>query len=226
MMNLFLSWASRILAGILVSAVAVIPAEATVVNYHLSFENDMDLMNDPFGTISVSDEIGVNKLTFTIDVDNSKLGANADIHMFGFQLSGFAGTLTLSPTMISGETIELFVGPSNDTQVAGMGNTQFDYLVHFGNGNPTLEPVTFMLQGNMTFGLANLDPLDTINTNTGKITNFGLHVQSTSTQPGSEALGGQWIPCTPTNSIPEPTSALTWVLLSSFALAVRKQRKS
>jgi hypothetical protein len=206
------------------ATVVSVPAEATVVNYLLSFENDMELMNAPFGTISVSDEIGVNKLTFTIDVDNSKLGANADIQMFGFQLNGYAGSLTLSPTMISGESIQLFVGPSNDTKVAGMGNTEFDYLVHFGNGNPTLDPVTFMLQGDMTFGLSNLDEMDTILTNTGKITNFGLHVQSTSTQPGSEALGGRWFRETPPNTIPEPTSALTFFLLSSFALAARKKR--
>jgi hypothetical protein len=228
MLTSFLSHVRGVLGAAFVSIVAVVPAEATVVNYLLSFENDMELLNDPFGFVSVSDEIGVNKLTFTIDIDNTKLGANADIQMFGFQVNGFAGSLTLSPTVISSETIQLFVGPSNDTKVAGMGNTEFDYLVHFGNGNPVLEPVMFMLQGDTTFGLANLDPMDTVLTNTGKVTNFGLHVQSTSTQPGSEAFGGHWFrePPTTTNAIPEPTSVVTWLVLGSFALAFRNNRKT
>jgi len=202
--------------------VGVPTSTAAIETYAFTFENDMDLTNGPFGTLTVSDNL-TDRLTFTIDIDNSKLGPNADIQHFGFQLS-YAGTVNFdpNPTTIMGQQLGF------RSKVAGTGNTSFSYVIDFGNGaNPTLDPVTFVLQGSGLvdeLDLGNLQLASTTTTNTGKVAQFAVHVQSTNTTAGSEVNGGLYIPVpTPTGmSHPEPNSLMIWGLLAAVGIKRRR----
>ena len=207
------------------------------VLYKITFENDGVILSNPLGTIDVDGSVA-NRLTFTIDVIEGILGPNnpnIDIHQFGFQLSGFSGTLTLNPTVeqFNNVPIQLFqygVDPDNALRVAGMGNTEFDYLVDLGSGSPQIEPVRFTLEGT-GLSLANLVSTDTVTTNTGKVTNFGIHVQNTSFgNVTSEALGGLWTPTVTVTQLnaavaPEPNSLLIGLLLTAFAVSARRRKR-
>ena len=115
------------LLGLLLSGASV--ARALPMVFEFTFENDGDLTNSPFGTVTVNGD-AADRLTFTIDLDKTKLGAAADIHEFGFNLD-FVGAITLDPdpTVIDGVTLSL----SSNAKLRGR-NSRFDWVIGLGNG--------------------------------------------------------------------------------------------
>lgn len=198
-------------------------AYASIETFEFVIDNDGDLgFSPPFGTLRVSDDV-VDQLEFTISIDTSKFGPNADIQSFGFQVD-FAGVLDFnpSPTTILGKTLTF------SNKVAGTGNTSFDVVVNFGNGSPIINPVTFVLEGT-GLDLDDLFNASTTETNTSLDVHFMVHVQSTDTAAGSEAIGGLYVPVVPTGGgpdphMPEPNSVLVWSLLGLVASSSASRR--
>jgi hypothetical protein len=214
---------------LLFNMAATVNAGMSVFNF--SFENDGDLTNGPFGTVTVvegyNSTAAVNTLTFTIDIDQSKLLGTPDIHQFGFQ-TNFVGTIAFVPkTQVVGygtNTITLKKLGILD-KVSGFGSTRWDYVVDFGNGaNPVLDPVTFTV-GGVGLSLLALDNQDFAYKNAktflGPVSNFAVHVQSTgANRQGSEGLGGYY----ETSVVPENgnwASALIGVLIGAVIALVR-----
>jgi hypothetical protein len=196
------------LIGVVVQlfAPAASPVDAGMFIYEFSFENDGDLTEAPFGTLTVVDGYNtaamVNTLTFTIDIDQTKLLGTPDIHQFGFQLD-FAGLVDLVPKpQIVGSGSDTFELRKLDMldKVSGFGKTKWNYVADFGRGaNPTLDPVTFTI-GGLGLSLSALNPADTAYKNNivspqNAVANFAVHVQSTGAdRTGSEGLGGFYDP--------------------------------
>ena len=204
---------------------------ASIQTYQFTFENDGNLSAlPPYGSLMVDDAIA-DQLKFTIDVDNAKLGAGADVEQFGFNLD-FAGAVSLVPPGTFGG-----VALSLDTNKKVKGrNSFFDLLVDFGQGTPVLEPVMFAITGT-GLDLTALDILDVSTQNNKPNANFAAHVQNTSattndnSNPDSESIGGLYYPMTDPGGDPdpdpgtvqEPTSLLVWSLL---AVVVANSRRS
>ena len=209
--------------------------------FQFSFENDGELTNAPFGTLKVVEGFnGVDTLTFTIDLDQTKLGANVDIHEFGFQLDldydnngtdNVTGVVDLVPK-------PQFVGSGSNTftlttlgtmdPVAGFGRTAWDYMLNFGSGaNPTLNPFTFTVGApGLTLSALQFDdqPFKNNNPNKPTVSNFAVHAQSTSTSAGSEGLGGFYVGPTTSAVTPElgNTCGAIAALLAALLIPLRR----
>ena len=128
-----------------------------------------------------------------VTADTTKLGTGADIEEFGFNIN-FSDPLTLI-----GAAWKTGGGPTAK-KVKGR-NSIFDYVVDFGQGTPTINPASFGITGS---GL-DLTALTSVALSTQSEkpdAHFMMHVQSTSTISGSEAVGGLY------NSVPIPSSIL------------------
>lgn len=195
---------------------------AAPVTYFFTFENDGDLVYDPsnpFGTLTIDDSV-VDKLTFTIDIETSILGPDSDIHEFGFMMD-FSDALVFDPdpTVISGVTVDFKTGGNSD-KVQGR-NSVFDYVVDFGSGTPYLNPVTFTLAG-AGLDMTAITSAGISTQNDKENAQFMVHVQSTTTNSGSEALGGLYQPASP---VPEPTTMILFGAGIASLAAVGRRKK-
>jgi hypothetical protein len=156
-----------------------VSAPAAGATFNFSFENDGDLFASSFGTVMVSDAVA-NQLAFEVSADTSVLGAGADIGQFGFNLD-FAGAITLLSGTNSATLLE-------DASVNGR-NSNFDFVVDFGRGQPFFSSVTFIIEGSgLELGAFLGAPVSTQNNKPDAL--FMAHIQSTSTHGGSESIGG------------------------------------
>ena len=179
-------------------------ANAASVTFDFSFENDGDLFEDSFGTITVSDD-EADQLSFTVEVDTSILGAGSDLEQVGFNLD-FSEQVSL----VSGTNNATL---SEDASVKGR-NSTFDFLVDFGQGQPFFDSVAFVIEGS-GLDLSAFLNADLSTQNSKPDANFMAHVQSTSTSGGSESIGGV-----------VPVPAAVWLFGSALGLLgwVRRKR--
>jgi len=175
-----IAWVCSLLAALLFMP---LQAHAQFITYDFTFENDGDLSAPPnFGTVQVHDNVA-DQLAFTITANTDVLGLNADIQAFGFMVDGVSGlSLVSAPSFFSISELDRIQGRNSD----------FDVVVGFGNGTPTLNPVSFIVTVS-GLSLSNLLFNDINSQNNKPDANFMAHVQSTSPDdPGSEAIGGRY----------------------------------
>lgn len=169
----------------LVSAICVLlitsVANAASLTQDFTFENDGDFNSPPYGTL-VIDEVETDQLKFTITID-SQLGPDRDVQSFGFMLDFDGATL-----VAGGDALSL----ATDAMVQGR-NSTFDYVASFGNGAPILNPVIFTIEG-VGLDLSAIYDSGVSFQNNKPDAQFMAHVQSTGTTPGSEAIGGNYVP--------------------------------
>jgi hypothetical protein len=148
---------------------------------------------------------------------NGLLGPREDAHQFYFNLIG-AGTfngLSITSSNAPNREYRLVTSP----RVAGGAGSSFDFGVKLGNGagrngNGVLTLATFTLSADQA--LTRSDLLESSFTNGGIEAQMALHIQGTSTRPGSETVGGV--------VLPEPSTAL--LLAAGLAsLALRRRRE-
>lgn len=154
---------------------------AASVTQEFTFENDGDLNSPPFGTL-VIDEVAADQLKFTITID-SQLGPDRDVQSFGFMLDFDGATLVAGSDALSLAT---------DAMVQGR-NSTFDYVASFGNGAPILNPVMFTIEG-VGLDLRAIFDAGFSSQNNKPDAQFMAHIQSTGTTPGSESIGGNYVP--------------------------------
>ena len=166
------------------------------VSFDFSFENDGDLFASSFWTVTVSDEV-TDQLSFQVSANTAVLGSGADVEQFGFNLD-----FAIAVTLVSGTNSATL---SQDDQVKGR-NSDFDFVVDFGQGQPFFASVEFVIEGTGLDLAAFLNsPVSTQNNKPDA--QFMAHIQSTSTPGNSESIGGV---------VPIPAAA--WLFGSALGL--------
>jgi hypothetical protein len=150
---------------------------------------------------------------------NGLLGPREDAHQFYFNLIG-AGTFTgLSIPSSNAPNTEYRLVTS--PRVVGGAGSSFDFGVRLGNGagrggNGVLTLATLTLSADQA--LMPSDLLESSFTSGGIEAEMALHIQGTSTRPGSETLGGVVL-------LPEPSTALLLAAgLAGLALWRRREQ--
>lgn len=184
-------------------------------SWELNQETDGDVNASPYGTISFSD-VDPGRVAFEIDLTGILDGA--DIHQFGFSVDdSFTGQLAIDPTSVGRADFTVL----EDASIAGLGSLQWDYVVHFDNGTPVLEPLQFELY---SVADASFDATDLLNAPlvdaNGYPTQVGVHAQRTSTHAGSETV----VSVDDVNVVPEAASICSFGLLALLFLCMGKKR--
>jgi len=156
-------------------------------------------------------------LDFSITL-NGLLGAREDAHELYFNLIGAFSGLSITSSNAPQTAYRLITGP----EVFGGAGSSFDFGVNLGNGasprgNGVLTLATFTLSADQA--LMPSDLRESSFTNDGIEAEMALAVQSTSTRPRSETVGG-------VVSSPEPSAVLLLAAgLAGLALQGRQKRK-
>ncbi len=203
MRPVFCAFAALALAGLF-------SAPALALSISLTEEFDGVEPSAAYATVDVTENGG--DLDFTVTL-GGLLGAGEDAHELYFNLDGVFTGLMLTAQNAPTTPYTFLTSPS----VAGGAGSSFEYGVNFGNGggppgNGALKVATFTLSANEA--LSEDDLLETSSTNGGIVAIFALHVQGTSTPPGSETVGG---------NVPEPVLA-SLLALAALGLAARGRR--
>lgn len=180
-------------------------------SWELNQETDGDVNASPYGTITFAD-VDPGRVAFEIDLTGILDGA--DIHQLGLSVhDSFGGQLSIDPTSIGRADFTVL----DDASIAGLGNVQWDYVVHFDNGTPVLEPLQFELySADTSFDATDLINAPLVDAN-GYMTPVGVHAQRTSTPAGSETVVS-------VNAVPEVASICSFGLLALLVLCVGTQR--
>jgi hypothetical protein len=191
---------------------AAAPAQA--LQFTLDHEFDTGLVG-PHATVNVTESGG--GLDFVVSLAGSDLGANADLHIFYFNLAGDPTNVDVTTVSVVNTDFTI----DEDPPVAGGAGSSFEYGVSFGNGagppgNGVLKEASFRITADQPLTLADLQVLS--QTNQGILAHAALHVQGTSLIDGStsETVGGV---------IPEPgTLLLLGAGLAGLAATSRRPR--
>ncbi len=160
---------------------------------------------DHYGEVEIND-LG-NDVQFVITVDTSVAGANADLHLF--YLNIHPNPVPLSELAFSGthiQEIAYLTDPGKGTKPDGDGH--FDYCLGFGDGGAILQSTMFTVSLSGTnlgidFFADGTSNTQSVGGGKGGFT-VAAHIQSTSTNPGSEFVGGNPAPA----PVPEPLTML------------------
>ena len=184
-------------------------------SWELNQETDGDVNESPYGTITYED-VAPGRVGFEIDLTGILDGA--DIHQFGFSVNdSFDGQLSIDPTSIGRADFTVL----DDAGIAGLGNVYWDYVVHFDNGTPVLEPLQFELYSSDTsFDATDLLNAPLVDAN-GNLTQVAVHAQRTSTPAGSETV----VSVDNTHATPEPSSIFAFALMGMVMMFRRKRKK-
>ena len=171
---------------------------ASALQFDLTYEFDGVLPVQSYGTVDVTENSG--DLNFIINANTSTLGPNADIHELYFNLTNTITGLSITADNAPNSPYTL-IGPN--PSVAGGAGSSFDWGVNFGNGagasgNGILKYATFTLSADQNLLVNNL--LEYSYSNNAPPANMAVHFQGTSTQAGSETVGG--------SPAPEPATML------------------
>ncbi len=156
-------------------------SHAYLFNLTYDLDGPGNLASKIYGTVNVVENSDDStNLDFTINVVESLLGPNADIHEIGFNLLGdFSKVTTNNGTF--------------EKNLAGKAGYIFDYVINFGDGQPYEKKVSFTLSANEDLDVNDL--FETSGGNGGKPDLLlAVHFQSTSTPATSEAIGAVPIP--------------------------------
>ena len=166
---------------------------ALTFDINTAFSNYDPPLIGSFGTVTLTQQ--TNAVDFSIILDTALLGTNADIQYFYFNTkTGLAG-ITISNSNPSYFLSYSF--NSSDNLYKADGDGYYDGIIDFSNGSSFYSSAAFTLSRT---GLTVDDFLaGSTGGNKGSYL-FALHVQSTSTSPGSEFLG--------VAPIPEPATLL------------------
>jgi len=177
-------------------------------SWELNQETDGDVNASPYGTITFAD-VDPGRVAFEIDLSGILDGA--DIHQLGLSVhDSFDGQLSIDPTSIGRADFTVL----EDASIAGLGNVQWDYVVHFDNGTPVLEPLQFELySADASFDATDLVNAPLVDAN-GYMTPVGVHAQRTSTPAGSETV----VSVEDTHVVPEPASVIMFAMLTSMCV--------
>lgn len=174
-----------------------------------------------FGSVEITD-VG-DDLEFTVMLDTSGVGENADLNEFYFNLVPEASAVTISSDDPVETPYTLATGPTR-----GGAGADFDWGVNFGNGagpsgNGKLQSASFTLSTDQPLSLVDLSEQsfpNTVDTEAKPIL-MAAHVQSADSIFGATVGGG-----TPSGVIPEPgTSLLLGAGLAGLAAAGRRRRR-
>jgi len=209
-------------------------ADAGMAVYQFAFKTTTGGPSGPYGSLTVTEGFNtVDTLSFKIDLDESIFGSNVDIHEFGFQLD-FSGTPDLVPKpQTAGDGTDSVTLTSLGTMaaVAGFGSTKWDYMVSFGDGTPTIEPVTFTIGASgLTLSALNVADVAYKNNNPSmqSFGNFAVHAQGGNSQNlatgnPSEGLYGSYVN-TVGSVVPElgNTCSAIAALITGICLSLRR----
>jgi hypothetical protein len=202
---------SKVLRLVLMASLSLAAAPALAIDVPLNVEFDTGVTGS-YATLTVNESGG--DLDLIVSLAGTTLGPSSDLHELYFNLAGAPTGVTIFDTNAPVTPYELGADPS----VAGGAGSSFDWGVSFGNGaggpgNGVLQLASFSISADQDLTLDSLNELSS--TSGGIEINFGLHVQGTETDAGSETVGGV---------LPEPgTLVLLSVGLTALAFARRRE---
>ena len=205
----------RALAAFTLALLAMLglATQAAALSFALSSEFDGEEPDAGYATVSVTQN--GDDLDFSI-VLGGLLGPGEDAHVLYFNLSGTFTGLSITSSDVVNTPYRLLTGGP----VAGGAGSSLDFGVNFGNGagpagNGVLTLATFTLSADQA--LTPSDLLESSFTSGGIEAQMVLHVQGTSTSPGSETAGGV---------VPEPSAMLLLAVgLVGLTLRARREQK-
>ena len=199
------------LASILALGICGASGAATI---NLTYELDGVEPEQTYATVEITQN--GDDLDFTVNYVGG-IGGNADIHELYFNIVDSATITGLAIVSDDAPNSSYsLLGP--DPSVAGGAGSSFDWGVSFGNGggppgNGILQSASFTLSADQPLLISYL--YETSATNNTAPINVAVHFQNTSTNPGSETIGGVVI----------PLPASLWMLMAGIgALGALRQR--
>jgi hypothetical protein len=197
-------------------ATLLVATQAAALSFSLSSEFDGVEPVADYATVAVTQNANGDDLDFSIAL-NDLLGPREDAHQFYFNLIGSFTGLSIISSNAPNTEYRLIASP----EVVGGAGSSFDFGVNLGNGagqpgNGVLTLATFTLSADQA--LMPSDLLESSYTSQGIEAQVALSVQSTSTRPRSETVGG-------VVSLPEPSTVLLLAAgLAGLALKGRPKR--
>ncbi len=196
---------------LVLATMLVFVTQATALSFDLTSEFDGVEPDAAYATVTVTQN--GDDLDFSVML-NGLLGVGEDAHEFYFNLVGTFTGLNITSSNAPNAAYSVLTSPS----VAGGAGSSFDFGVNLGNGggpsgNGLLTLADFTLSADQSLTLSDL--LESSFTSGGIEAQMALHIQGTSTCPGSETVGGV---------VPEPTTALL-LATGLVALALRGMRE-
>ena len=176
---------------------------ALTIPLDTAFSNYDPPMIATFGTVEITD-LG-SDVKFSISgLDTGAGGSGSDLQTFYFNTTYDIYDLALGIYSTTPGTVTPDLSYSFNSAVASYkadGDGYFDGFVDFGNGDPQVHDATFVLHS----AIYDLDVDDFLAQSVGGDKSpytVAAHIQSTSTDPGSEFVGGNPAP------VPEPATML------------------
>ena len=177
-------------------------AQASTIQLDMAFSNyepDDPMYSLDYGTVTLTqgdfNADGYTDVQFIVDVRpeaGGAGGADADLHLFYFNMDPNDAALSISGQDI--ETISIDFTARNNKHKAD-GDGYFDVVLDFGTGSDTVIQLTSFIVSLVDTDLLienfadDTTATQSVGGNKGGFTT-AVHIQSTSTDPGSEFVGG------------------------------------